>query len=145
VLPADPLRALDPAKVTARATQLRAGAVTDVSWSDTGLAATTDGAEPATVFLSIPAIKGWDVKLDGRSVHTTVLMGSYLGVPVPAGKHRITLDFTPPGLLAGGAVSVLGIAGLVAAVILERRRRSTIDLGSPTEAAQPSEPDPVVA
>jgi len=145
VLPADPLRALDPAKVTARATELRAGAVTDVSWSDTGLAATTDGTEPATVFLSVPAIKGWDVKVDGKTVRPVVLIGSYLGVPVPAGKHRITLDFTPPGLLAGGAVSVLGIAGLVAAAFLERRRRSTIGLGTPTEAAQPSEPDPAVA
>lgn len=145
VLPADPLRALDPAKVSARVAQLRAGAVTDVSWSDTGLAATTVGAAPATVFLSVPAIKGWAVKVDGRTVSPAVLMGSYLGVSVPAGKHRITLDFTPPGLLAGGAVSILGIAGLAAAVVLDRRRRPTIDLDSPSEAAQPSESDPVVA
>ena len=121
-VPANPIRGLDPTAVDAKLTQLRGGGVTDVHWNDTGLAATTTGDSAATVFLSVPTIPGWSVTVDGRSVKTTDLLGTFTGVPVPAGTHRISMSFTPPGLYAGIGGSVVGLVALGGVWWFQRRR-----------------------
>ncbi|NUP51170.1 MAG: YfhO family protein [Catenulispora sp.] len=118
----DVVRGLDPTAVDAKLAQLRTGGVTDVHWSDTGLAATTTGDSAATVFLSVPSIPGWSVSVDGKSVKTTELLGAFTGVPVPAGTHRISMSFTPPGLYAGFGGSAVGAVALGAVWWFERRR-----------------------
>lgn len=118
----DVVRGLDPTAVDAKLAQLRTGGVTDVHWSDTGLAATTTGDSAATVFLSVPSIPGWSVTVDGKSVKTTELLGSFTGVPVPAGTHRISMSFTPPGLYPGLGGSAVGAVALGAVWWFERRR-----------------------
>ncbi|MFL6114954.1 MAG: YfhO family protein, partial [Catenulispora sp.] len=120
----DPIRGLDPAAVDARLAQLRAGGVTGVHWNSTGLSATTTGDSAATVFFSVPAIPGWTVTVDGKTVKTTDLLGSFTGVPVPAGTHRIAFSFAPPGLYAGIGGSAVGLAVLGAVWWYERRRAS---------------------
>jgi hypothetical protein len=121
-VPADPIRGLDPAAVDSKIAQLRTGGVTDVHWNDTGLSATTTGDSPATVFLSVPAIPGWSVTVDGKSVKTTELLGAFTGVPVPAGTHRISMAFVPPGLYAGIGGSTVGLLALGGVWWFQRRR-----------------------
>jgi uncharacterized membrane protein YfhO len=96
--------------------------VTDVHWNDTGLSATTTGDSPATVFLSVPAIPGWSVTVDGKLVKTTELLGAFTGVPVPAGTHRISMAFVPPGLYAGIGGSTVGLLALGGVWWFQRRR-----------------------
>jgi len=121
-VPADPVRGLDPAAVDAKLAQLRGGGVTDVHWNDTGLSATTTGDSAATVFLSVPTIPGWSVTVDGKTVKTTELLGAFTGVPVPAGTHRISMSFTPPGLYAGLGGSAVGLVALGGVWWFQRRR-----------------------
>ena len=121
-VPADPVRGLDPTVVNAKLAQLRGGGVSDVHWTDRGLTATTAGDSAATVFLSIPTIPGWSVTVDGKSVKTTELLGSFTGVPVPAGTHRISMSFTPPGLTAGFGGSAVGLVALGGVWWFQRRR-----------------------
>lgn len=123
-VPADPVRGLDPTAVDAKLAQLRTGGVTGVHWTDTGLSATTTGDSAATVFLSVPTIPGWSVTVDGKSVKTTELLGSFTGVPVPAGTHRIAMSFTPPGLYAGIGGTIVGLLALGGVWWFQRRRKA---------------------
>ena len=130
-VPANPVRGLDPTAVDAKLSQLRTGGVTDVHWNDTGLSATTTGDSAATVFLSVPTIPGWSVTVDGKSVKTTELLGSFTGVPVPAGTHRISMSFTPPGLYAGIGGSTVGLLALGGVWWFQRRRAAGQGAGAP--------------
>ncbi|MBW8804389.1 MAG: YfhO family protein [Catenulisporales bacterium] len=120
----DPIRGLDPTTVDFRLARLRAGGVTGVHWNSAGLSATTTGDSAATVFFSVPSIPGWTVTVDGKAVKTTELLGSFTGVPVPAGTHRIAFSFVPPGLYAGIGGSAVGLAALGTIWWFERRRAS---------------------
>lgn len=126
-VPADPVRGLDPTAVDTKLAQLRTGGVTGVHWTDTGLSATTAGDSAATVFLSVPTIPGWSVTVDGKSVKTTELLGSFTGVPVPAGTHRIAMSFTPPGFYAGIGGTVVGLLALGGVWWFQRRRKADPD------------------
>ena len=130
-VPADPIRGLDPTAVDAKLAQLRSGGVTDVHWNSTGLSATTTGDSAATVFLSVPTIPGWSVTVDGKSVKTTELLGSFTGVPVPAGTHRISMSFAPPGLYAGIGGSTVGLLALGGVWWFQRRRAAARDAAVP--------------
>jgi len=60
--------------------------------------------------------------VDGKTVKTTELLGSFTGVPVPAGTHRISFSFAPPGLYAGLGGSTVGLIALGGVWWFERRR-----------------------
>jgi uncharacterized membrane protein YfhO len=134
-VPADPIRGLDPTAVDAKLAQLRTGGVTDVHWNDTGLAATTTGDSAATVFLSVPTIPGWSVTVDGKAVKTTELLGAFTGVPVPAGTHRISMSFVPPGLYAGIGGSAVGLVALGGVWWFQRRRAAVQTAAAPAGGA----------
>ncbi|WP_194923254.1 YfhO family protein [Catenulispora pinisilvae] len=130
-VPANPIRGLDPTAVDAKLAQLRSGGVTDVHWNSTGISATTTGDSAATVFLSVPTIPGWSVTVDGKSVKTTKLLGSFTGVPVPAGTHRISMSFSPPGLYAGIGGSTVGLLALGGVWWFQRRRAAHQSAATP--------------
>jgi hypothetical protein len=69
---------------------------------------------------------GWRGRVDGRPVPLYRTDGALLGLAVPAGAHRVELEFAPPlwdlarGISAAAALVFLGLAGVWAA----RRRLS---------------------
>ena len=50
-------------------------------------------------------------------------VGFLAAVSVPAGVSEVTIDYQPPGLIAGAVVSVLAIIGCGVVVVRDRRRR----------------------
>lgn len=121
---ANAVRGLDPVAADATLSRFAAAGVSDVHWTYRGLTATTTGDQASTVYFSIPAIPGWGVKVDGKDVAATKLLGgTFLGIPVGPGTHTIALEFTPPGLYAGIGASVLGLIILVAVWLFQRARR----------------------
>ncbi len=78
-----------------------------------------EAAAPSLLVLCEMFHPGWRASVDG--VQAEVLRADYLlrAVPVPAGRHSVTMAFRPPGLLAGLLVSLLA---LIAALALPRLR-----------------------
>jgi hypothetical protein len=69
---------------------------------------------PTTLVRRETWFDGWTARVNGRPAHIRRIDGLFQGVNVPAGSHRLTFSFLPPGmswavigLLAGGALVCL--------------------------------------
>lgn len=70
---------------------------------------------------------GWTATVDGKTIPTVRTDFNLIGVPLPAGATRISLDFADPAYQTGKVVTMLAVllavALVVAGVFAERRRR----------------------
>ncbi len=58
---------------------------------------------------------GWTIRVDGTPAPEVTGAGILHGVEVAAGDHLVTARYRPPGLIAGAAVSIVGLGLLVGA------------------------------
>lgn len=65
---------------------------------------------------------GWRATLDGASVPLHRANYALRAVRLPAGSHKVRFEYTPWSFRAGLAVSLLSLGGLLAALVLSRRR-----------------------
>jgi Bacterial membrane protein YfhO len=94
-------------------------------WRPGSVRATVDAARPALFVVSQSWVSGWSATVDGRAAPVVRADALVLGVPVPAGRHEVRLEYHTPGLKAGSLISgstVLGFV-LVPALLRLRRRR----------------------
>jgi hypothetical protein len=66
---------------------------------------------------------GWTVTVDGENADLVAVDGFSLGVEVSAGRHEIVFEYRAPGLVAGGVISLVALAG-IGVLIVDPRRRS---------------------
>src|SRR5262249_46524208 len=73
-----------------------------------------DCPRPTTLVRRETWFAGWTARVNGRPAHIRRVDGLFQGVSVPAGSHRLTFSFLPPGmswavigLLAGSALLCL--------------------------------------
>ena len=85
---------------------------------DGTVSATADG----WLFTSIPAIPGWTVKVDGQTVERGTFRDTLLTIPVAAGTHTVSMQYTPPGLIPGLMLTGLG-AAVTLALLLQKRKK----------------------
>jgi hypothetical protein len=72
---------------------------------------------------------GWTARVDGKPAPTVRADYNLIGVPLPAGASRITLDFADPSYPTGKLVTTLAVllaVALVAAGALAERRRRVV-------------------
>jgi hypothetical protein len=141
-LPVAFVRGLDVSRLERRVSELRANAMTDVTWSGRGLSGRVAKADGGLLFLSVPKVPGWRVQVDGKTVRPRRLAGSFLGLDLGPGEHRITLSYWPPAFNAGIGGTAAGLVLLGLLVFLDRRR-SRVDAGVavPEQLPEPRERD----
>lgn len=71
---------------------------------------------------TIPYSKGWQVKIDGKSVPTFKLQGTFIGTRISKGAHTVTMCFTPPYFYYGCGISLLALLGLLFSEYRYRRK-----------------------
>ena len=98
------------------------GRVTVLSYSAQDIALETDAPGPALLATSEAWYPGWRASIDGRPAPLVITNGAFRGLAVPAGRHRIHMQFNPPILWQGAAISLLALALLTAALLRERQR-----------------------
>jgi uncharacterized membrane protein YfhO len=81
-------------------------------------------SSPGTLVLPIGWAEGWHAQVDGRRARVGQAFGALLAVRVRAGDHSIELSYHVPGATAGLLASALGLFGLAALGLADRRRRS---------------------
>ncbi|HUR23978.1 MAG TPA: YfhO family protein [Acidimicrobiales bacterium] len=103
-----------------------------------------DGARPSMVVVAESWFPGWKATVDGDEVTVLEADGAFLGVPVPAGPHRLALHYERPATAGIGRwVTGLTLLASLAMVVApgqpgrrRRRRRSpgagdTLQMGTP--------------
>lgn len=73
-------------------------------------------------------VPGWRATVDGTAAPLVVADHAFHAVPVPAGRHTVTLTFHTPGASTGFVLTLVSLVLYAAAwlaVVLLRRRRST--------------------
>ncbi len=69
---------------------------------------------------------GWKARVDGRPVAIAKTNYAFLGVPIPAGTHRVQLDFESDSVRIGAWISIAGLGALaLLAGLAWRARRAT--------------------
>jgi hypothetical protein len=100
----------------------RAGGRVTVHYpSDAEVVLQTDSATGGLVVLRDTFAAGWTAQVDGKDAPIYAVNVLSRGVVVPPGRHRITMSYMPPGLIAGAAIAMLTLAGLLLFAISGRR------------------------
>lgn len=107
----------------------------------------TQGNEPALVVVATTYFPGWQARIDGRPVPVVEADGAFVGIPVPAGSHVVTLAFHRPGAAGAGRVITGATLLAVAVMALRRVRRGRAPRppkrpGAPTPPRRPPPPSP---
>ncbi len=58
---------------------------------------------------TIPAAKGWHVKVDGKSTTPQTVLNTFMAIPMSPGKHRVEFYYRPPFLILGLIITVLSL------------------------------------
>ena len=61
--------------------------------------------------------RGWHARIDGTEIPVYRADAAFLGILVPAGRHRIRFEYRPRGLREGLAVGAAGLLGLALAAV----------------------------
>lgn len=70
------------------------------------------------MLLTLPAINGWKVCVDGKKVDTGNYRGVLLTVPLSSGEHDVDIRFVSPGLVVGALIGLLALCGSIFANML---------------------------
>jgi len=92
------------------------GAARVLHWQSGDVAIETRADTPALLVLSQRFYPGWQASVDDRVAPIRRVDGGLQGIEVPAGAHRVTLEFAPrrlPWLLLVAAIALLGVAALL--------------------------------
>jgi hypothetical protein len=84
----------------------------DVVIRRTGLAYELDASmtNDGWIVLSATAWKGWRARIDGKRVEPRYANHAFLGIYVPQGAHRVTLDYLPRSFTNGRNISLATLA-----------------------------------
>jgi hypothetical protein len=95
------------------------------------------GTSPALVVVAEAWFPGWEAKVDGHKAPLVEADGAFLGVPVDAGTHVVTLEYHRPAAAALGRLVTFATLLSVAVLAVRRRRRAPV-APRPSAPARPS-------
>jgi hypothetical protein len=101
----------------------------EVEMSDTGYVVLVDTYDP-----------GWIAHVDGHETRVLRANASFRAVIVPSGRHVVELLYRPRTLLAGLALSAIGVAMLIAAVFAVSRKPLELGRLGKHTSGTPGEP-----
>jgi hypothetical protein len=117
----------DPARVAAVESEVTlvtpgAGQVKVLEYGPRKVTLETTAAAANLLVTSETYYPGWRAWVDGQERPLVMTNGTFRGLPVPAGTHRVRMRFEPRILWYGFAISAMAWAGLGAAEFRRRRR-----------------------
>ncbi len=100
-----------------------AGTVGPASWGTSSVAVDVDADRDALLVISQSWTEGWSATVDGEDADVVRVDGVVQGVVVPPGRSHVVLRYEVPGLRSGAVVSGATAALVLAALVVDRRRR----------------------
>jgi len=72
------------------------------------------------IVVSICDWKGWRAYVDGHRVNTQRANGAFIGIPAPAGRHRVRLVYWPVAFVVGRGITFGMILAILAFVVIKK-------------------------
>ncbi len=116
--------------------------------NDRYLVGDIDAQDGQILMTSIPYEPGWEIQIDGKTVPSNIVeekdgkkvnvrngsfndgavivLGTLIGIHVPAGHHTVSMKYTPPGFNLGVLTLILGIILLVLFYMYDRKHNKAI-------------------
>lgn len=94
-----------------------AGSVKVLEYRPNTVVLETEAAAPAFLVTSEAHYPGWRATIDGRESPLYYTNLAFRGLPVPAGRHQVRMEFAPAILWWSGAASLLAWIALAAAAL----------------------------
>lgn len=79
----------------------------DVAVTGNTVSGQVETDEAGILLLTIPYDAGWEIRVDGQKTEASVIGGALTGIHLDPGTHTIKMKYTPSGLWAGSAVSLI--------------------------------------
>jgi hypothetical protein len=89
------------------------GTVTVLEERSNSVLVEVQSQEKTRLVCSVTRHKYWHAAVDGRSVDVDPVNIAFQAVDVPAGRHRVALEYRNPLIVAGGAISLAALLGLI--------------------------------
>lgn len=107
---------------------LKAGAMEDMTVTDTSVSGKVNAQKDCVLYTSIPYDKGWQVKVDGKAVNTLHLSeNAIIGVELKAGEHDVEFTYHVQGLFVGACISGGALLFIIIFLILRKIIRKIKD------------------
>ena len=104
--------------------KLKAGALNVTDFKETHFSGTLNAPKNSVLFTSINYDKGWSVYIDGKKVSDEDIFAvgeALLGVRITEGKHTVTFDYTPEGLVLGCIISAVALITMLGMALLIKK------------------------
>ncbi len=105
------------------------GEVSVRSYASNRVELTTQTASTSFLVTSETDYPGWQAMIDGQPAAIRTTNYAFRGLPVPAGRHEVVMEFRPARLWWGAAISTAVLLALVASVIFSRRASHPSSVG----------------
>lgn len=100
--------------------KLRENILSDIVFQTNGLEGKINIKQDNFLFLSIPYAKGWSCYVNSEKTKLLKANLMYMAVELKAGEHHIRLKYTPPGILLGCCLSLVGNCCLLVTLLVRK-------------------------
>ncbi len=97
--------------------------------------ATCDSPFPGLAIFVEQHARGWTATVDGAPERLLKANAVMRAVPIPAGRHTVTVSYQPPGLSQGAMASLLGLLVTLVLFLAGRSRKTPHESTPPGRAA----------
>ncbi len=77
----------------------------------------SDAKSPSLLRAAIPWYPAWRASVDGKRTETRIVDHAMIGIPVPAGRHQVVLEYVPGKFRLGAGITILSLAFVIAVAI----------------------------
>jgi len=113
----------DNVQLQANLVQLQKNRITDFAQNGNTFTGAVNNPYDGAVMLCIPLVysENWVVCVDGEEVSAENINGGFVGIPLTAGKHSVSVAYVSYVYTIGVLCSVAGIAGYALFLLLRQR------------------------
>lgn len=120
-----PLGAESPGENKGRVSSAPPGTVDELDYTSSRVVADLTMERPGYLVLTDALFPGWTAEVNGEP--TSILRANHVfrAVFLPAGAHRVTMEFRPHAIRIGGIITLITILGCIVATLRNRSRSCT--------------------
>ncbi|MEI5993409.1 YfhO family protein [Candidatus Enterococcus mansonii] len=75
------------------------------------------------LYLAIPYDKNWQITVDGKKIAAKRILGNFIGIELPIGKHQVAMNYQPKNFFIGSLISISVLLGVSFYQLIKRKSK----------------------